>query len=74
MVVSRPQILVSKIDLVGKVNVKEGTVQVQEVLYPPNAKQPAKGDEISVTNFDEVQPPLPEHSPPRIMPAAPPHG
>jgi hypothetical protein len=62
IVLSRPQILVSQVDVVGTLNAKDGTVDVQEVLYPLDAKKPAKGDEIKVTNLDEVRPPLTEQA------------
>ncbi len=62
IVLSRPQLLISKIDVVGIVNVKDGTVKVAQVLYPPDATEPKKDDEIQVTNFDEVRPPLSEQA------------
>ena len=62
IVLSQPQILVSKVDVVGTVNVKDGTVKVTQVLYPPDATEPKKDDEIKVTNFDEVKPPLSEQA------------
>jgi hypothetical protein len=58
IVLSRPQFLVSEVDIEGNVNLKEGTVKVTEVLYPTKATEPKKGDEIKVVNLDEVKPPL----------------
>ena len=62
IVLSRPQLLVSKVDVVGSINLKDGTVKVAEVLYPPNAEKPAKGEEIKVVNLDKVNPPLKEQA------------
>ena len=58
IVLSRPQILVSRSDVVGTIDLKDGTVKVQEVLFPPNGKKPAKGDGLKVTNLGEVKPAL----------------
>jgi hypothetical protein len=62
IVLSRPQILVSKIDVVGTINIKDGTVKVAQVLYPRDATEPKKDDEVQVTNFDEVRPSLSEQT------------
>jgi hypothetical protein len=56
IVLSQPQVLVSTVDVVGTVDVENGTVKVEDVLFPLNAAKPAKGEEIQVTNFDEVEP------------------
>ena len=40
-----------EVDVVGTINLKDGTVKVEEVLYPPKAKKPEKGEEIKVTNL-----------------------
>jgi len=60
IVLSRPQILVSTVDVIGTVNVKDGTVQVKDVLFAPKGKRPEKGDEIQVTNLGDVKPSLAE--------------
>jgi hypothetical protein len=67
IVLSRPQILVSQVDVVGTVNVQDRTVQVKEVLYyPPNADKPEKDSTIQVENLhevkDEAKHPLPEQA------------
>ena len=59
-VLSRPQFLVSDLDVVGTIDVAAGTVTVEEVLYPADAEQPKKGDEIKVTNLKHAEPALPE--------------
>jgi hypothetical protein len=55
IVLSRPQFLVSEVDVIGTVNGQDGTVTVTQVLYPPNADKPETGKEIKVTNLDEVK-------------------
>jgi hypothetical protein len=60
IVLSRPQILVSEVDVIGTVNLKDKTVKVQEVLYPDDAKKALAGEEIKVANLDEIKPPLSE--------------
>jgi hypothetical protein len=59
-VVSRPQFLVSTLDVIGTVDVEAGTVKVEEVLYPADAEGPKKGDEIKVANLKDADPPLPD--------------
>ena len=59
-VLSRPQFLVSNLDVVGTVDVAAGTVTVEEVLYPTDGDRPKKGDEIKVTNLKHAEPALPE--------------
>jgi hypothetical protein len=62
VVLSRPQFLVSEVDVIGSINLKDGTVKVAEVLFPPNAEKPAKGEEIKVVNLDKVNPLLKEQA------------
>ena len=62
IVLSRPQILVSKVDVVGTINLKDGTVKVKDVLFPSAGKKPEKGDEIVVTNLGDVMPTLAEQA------------
>jgi hypothetical protein len=75
-VVSRPQFLISTLDVVGTVDVAPGTVKIEDVLHSPDKISPAgavgcslrvfypagptKGDEIHVTNLREADPRLPE--------------
>jgi hypothetical protein len=54
LVVSRPQILTSQIDIVAEIG-KEGEVKIEEVLWPENAPL-KKDDQIKVERIDECHP------------------
>ncbi|HWG46102.1 MAG TPA: hypothetical protein VN688_25295 [Gemmataceae bacterium] len=55
--VSRPQILVSMLDVVARVdNVQGEDVLVEEVLYPKDNPPVKVGDKIKVSNIDQCQP------------------
>ncbi len=58
LVVSRPQVLVSDLDVVAEVSSTEGAVEVtvKEVLYQREGKVKV-GDTIKVTNLDECRAP-----------------
>jgi hypothetical protein len=60
LVVSRPQILVSELDLIAFVPEKKGTVEVevQEVLFPKENAPVKPRDTIKVTNIAECHPAL----------------
>jgi hypothetical protein len=66
-VLSRPQFLVSNLDVVGTVDVAAGTVTVEEVLFPTDGEGPKKGDEIKVTNLKHAEPALPEQGTPCLL-------
>ena len=55
LVVSRPQILTSQIDIVADIDDPRGEVVVEEVLYPEGAAL-KKGDRIRVEFLDECRP------------------
>jgi hypothetical protein len=55
LVVSRPQVLVSQVDVIADVPDTDGTVTVREVLWPEDAPVKA-GDRIKVTNLEECRP------------------
>jgi hypothetical protein len=57
LVLSRPQILASKIDVIAEVPDKSGAATIKEVLYPDNSSL-KPGDKIQVTNIGECRPPL----------------
>jgi hypothetical protein len=60
LVLSRPQILVSDLDVVGEVQGPDQPVKVVTVLYPESEKG-LEGKEIKVTNLDQCKPlPRPE--------------
>ncbi len=84
-VLSRPQFLVSDLDVVGDIEDEAGAVtaavgagapirghavKVREVLYPPDSKLHA-GDVIYVTNFGECVIPPDPTAPATTKPAAP---
>ncbi len=56
LVLSRPQILASRIDVVAEVNDTSGEATVTEVLYPGNTTL-KPGDKIEVINIGECRPP-----------------
>jgi hypothetical protein len=59
LVLSRPQFLVSDIDVVATVKKGSATVTVKDVLYPKDAstRERLKGKEIQVTNLEDCRPP-----------------
>jgi hypothetical protein len=60
LVLSRPQILVSDLDIIGEVKGTDQPVKVVTVLYP-DAEKGLEGQEITVTNLDQCKPlPRPE--------------
>jgi hypothetical protein len=62
LVLSHPQILESKIDIVGDIN-EEREVTVREVLYPSNGVL-QEGDKITGANLDESRAPRGPAPPP----------
>ena len=56
IVLSRPQFLVSEVDVIGTVQGEGPMVRVDEVLYPP-AQTDLVGKEIKVTNLGECRRP-----------------
>lgn len=60
LVVSRPQILESEVDIIGELGEREAggpaTVKVVEVLYDKNGKGPKVGDEIEVDGVAGCKP------------------
>jgi hypothetical protein len=57
LVVSRPQVLASEIDVVADVPDLDGQVTVVEVLYPAEKSGLKAGDKIQVSNVGECAPP-----------------
>lgn len=58
VVLSRPQFLVSEVDVVGKVKAGSDVVEVVKVLNADvEAVKKLEGQEITVTNLDECRPP-----------------
>jgi hypothetical protein len=58
VVLSRPQFLVSDLDVVATVKQNSDVVTVREVLYPPDPQaQALKGKEITITNLAACHPP-----------------
>jgi hypothetical protein len=55
LVVSRPQVLVSAVDVVAEVRSTDGPVTVRQVLWPKEGAPLHEGDEIKVTNLDECR-------------------
>jgi hypothetical protein len=59
VVLSRPQIIVSDIDLVARARPGSDKVTVKEVLYPDtDAARSLVGKEIKITNLDECHAPV----------------
>jgi hypothetical protein len=56
IVLSRPQFLVSEVDVIGTVVGEGPMVQVEEVVYP-STRGDLVGKEIKVTNLGECRPP-----------------
>src|SRR5262249_15048261 len=56
LVVSRPQALVSQLDVVADVPDTDGTVTVRQVLWPPEGAPVQEGDKIKVTNLGDCRP------------------
>jgi hypothetical protein len=57
LVVSRPQILVSDLDVIGSVPSTEGEVRVEEVLWPDTEEaRQLVGKNLKVTNLDQCRP------------------
>ena len=57
LTLSRPQFLKSAVDVVARVNDKDGEdVVVKEVLYPSEEAPLKTGDKIKVTNIDHCRP------------------
>ena len=55
LVVSRPQIMTSRIDIVADVSIPLGVVVVKEILYPPDA--PIKvGQKLEILDLDLCRP------------------
>jgi hypothetical protein len=54
-VLSRPQFLVSALDVVGTVEDKDGQVKVREVLYSKGKSPPEPDASIRVVNLDKVR-------------------
>jgi hypothetical protein len=58
LVLSRPQLLVSELDIVARVEEGGGDkVTVEEVLYPPEGAPVKAGDQITVANLETSRPP-----------------
>jgi hypothetical protein len=58
VVLSRPQFLVSDLDVIGDIDLKEGTVAVRKVLYSRGGNLPDFGTPIKVINLADVTPGL----------------
>jgi hypothetical protein len=61
LVVSRPQVLTSDLDVIADVPSMDGTVEitVDEVLFPSENNDVKAGDVIKVSNISECRPPRP---------------
>jgi hypothetical protein len=57
LVLSRPQLLASELDVIAEVEDTSGEATVVEVLYPPEGAPVKKGDRIQVTNIADCAPP-----------------
>jgi hypothetical protein len=60
LVLSRPQFLVSDLDVVATVKKGSDSVTVKEVLYPNDrsTRERLEGKEIQVTNLEDCRPPV----------------
>ncbi|MGL4554760.1 MAG: hypothetical protein ACRC33_26640 [Gemmataceae bacterium] len=56
LVLSRPQILASPLDVIAELPGKDGKAKVVEVLYPAEGAAVKPGDEIDVLSIDECRP------------------
>lgn len=56
LVVSRPQVLESPIDVVVELEDSKGKAKVVEILYPAKGAALKEGDEIEVARLDECHP------------------
>jgi hypothetical protein len=56
LVLSRPQLLVSTLDVVARVDDLRQPVKIEEILYPSDAKGIHVGDQIEVANLDKCRP------------------
>ncbi len=56
LVLSGPQLLVSELDVIARVDDPAKPVLVQKVLYPPKEKQIRPGDMIRVSNLGQCRP------------------
>jgi hypothetical protein len=54
-ILSRPQFLISSLDVVAEVRSPEQPVIIRKVEWPRDAQQPREGDQITVTNLADCQ-------------------
>jgi hypothetical protein len=56
VVLSRPQFLVSPLDVIAQIDSPTGPVTIKEIFYPKSEQNPLIGQEIRVTNLAECRP------------------